>query len=213
MAASRRPAAWRVRMRGRGPGRALLAEMREQARRQGAASVLLICERASAGRQTFVAATGSQHVADELRMALTTLAPDAGRPGGGALTIRRATVNDEETVARISTSAFHDDLSERRWKVAAEFADPTTTFYLGERDGIPVSGLNVYRAGTTAGIYGFGVLEGEQGHGLGRQMLTQIARRLLAEGARRVTLEVEAANRRAHALYVSCGFREVTTYG
>lgn len=120
-------------------------------------------------------------------------------------------------MARISASAFHDDLSGRRWKVAAEFADPTTTFYLGERDDIPASGRKVYRLGTTVGIYGFGVLEAEQGHGLGhglgRQMLTQIARRLLAEGTRRVTLEVEVANHCAHALYVSCGFREVMTYG
>ncbi len=72
--------------------------------------------------------------------------------------------------------------------------------------GIPVGTVRVDREDGAAGIYGFAVLPQFQGRGIGRQVLSDLARDLPAQGARSVSLEVATSNDAALGLYLSCGF-------
>jgi len=78
-----------------------------------------------------------------------------------------------------------------------------------ERAGEPVGTIRVDRGEELAGIYGFAVVPRHQGQGIGRQVLSELARQLLAEGVPEVGLEVSCTNDSALRLYLSCGF-EVT---
>ena len=71
---------------------------------------------------------------------------------------------------------------------------------------VPVGTVRVDRDDDTAGIYGFAVLPEFQGRGIGRQVLSDLARDLPAEGAPNVSLEVSTSNDAALRLYLSCGF-------
>ncbi len=70
----------------------------------------------------------------------------------------------------------------------------------------PVGTVRVDRDDDAAGIYGFAVLPEFQGRGIGRQVLSELARDLPAGGARNVSLEVSTSNDAALRLYLSCGF-------
>jgi ribosomal protein S18 acetylase RimI-like enzyme len=80
-----------------------------------------------------------------------------------------------------------------------------------ELNGTVVGTLRLRRDGEDASIYGFVVDPSWQGRGIGRAALTQACAQLLADGARRVRLEVDVANDRALGLYTSIGFTPVTT--
>ncbi len=92
--------------RRRGIGRALLAAGREECRRRGRQTALLVCEEASRSGQGFVASVGGQYRNAEYRMRL-----DADRVGGlldtqGPLRLERAGMEDAPAVARIITACF-----------------------------------------------------------------------------------------------------------
>lgn len=74
--------------------------------------------------------------------------------------------------------------------------------YANERVGT----VRVDRHEQVAGIYGFAVLPSFQGRGIGRQVLSDLARELAAEGMNRVELEVACTNDAALHLYLSSGF-------
>ena len=57
-----------------------------------------------------------------------------------------------------------------------------------------------------AGIYGFAILPEFQGRGIGRQVLSSLARELRAEGMAQIGLEVSCNNDSALHLYLTCGF-------
>jgi len=86
-------------------------------------------------------------------------------------------------------------------------------YYLGRLGATPVGTLKVYRWGTKAGIYAFGVLPAYRGQGLGRAILMQTLAALPAAGMTRFALEVETDNVTAIRLYESAGFVATTTYG
>jgi ribosomal protein S18 acetylase RimI-like enzyme len=57
-----------------------------------------------------------------------------------------------------------------------------------------------------------GILPERRRQGLGRQMLATTVHRLMAEGHRRFTLDVETDNAQALTLYHACGFRQTMVY-
>ena len=62
-----------------------------------------------------------------------------------------------------------------------------------------------------ASIFGFVIDPSLQGRGIGRAALRQACEQLHADGARRISLDVDVANDRALGLYTSIGFTPVTT--
>ena len=84
-------------------------------------------------------------------------------------------------------------------------------FYMGIQEGKPIGMIRVNGTSPHLYLYTFCVLPECRGRGYGRQILTGVIHALLPEG-REIRLEVETNNRNALALYLSCGFREITAY-
>lgn len=128
-------------------------------------------------------------------------------PSDPRLVLRDATTADAAAVGRLLAAGFgHEppDLAEQ-WSVPGE------TTVVVERDGGPVASLRLTREGEQGGVYGFVVDPALQGRGIGRDVLRRACRRLRAEGATHVGLEVAVENARALGLYTSLGFRAATT--
>ena len=62
-----------------------------------------------------------------------------------------------------------------------------------------------------ASIFGFVIEPSLQGRGISRTALRQACDQARADGARRISLDVDVANDRALGLYTSIGFTPVTT--
>ncbi|MBF6589633.1 MAG: GNAT family N-acetyltransferase [Ktedonobacterales bacterium] len=198
--------------RRRGIGRALLAAVRTESARRGLRRLLLICEAASRSGQGFISNTGATLTFSEYRLRLGPFQPQS--PRYSDLTIQRADPTDVDTLAHITALAFGDPEDWLRPRIALDIHDPGQRFYLARLAGQPVASLKVYPlADHAAGIYAFGVLPDQRRRGIGRQVLEEVIAALLAEGRTAILLEVETTNTNADALYRSCGFREVTTYG
>ena len=75
-----------------------------------------------------------------------------------------------------------------------------------ERADEPVGTVRLDRHGDAVGIYGFAIVPFFQGRGIGRQVLSGLARNLSTEGVTKVSLEVSTANDAALRLYLGCGF-------
>ena len=98
-------------------------------------------------------------------------------------------------------------------KITRNLASPSDYYYLAHLDGTPIGSIRASIVGNDVSLYGFGVLPAYRGRGLGREILSRMVETLLAANYDRIGLEVETENRNALGLYLSCGFRVVTTYG
>jgi ribosomal protein S18 acetylase RimI-like enzyme len=198
--------------RRRGIGGALLAAVREESLRTGLRRLLVICEQASQSGQAFVATTGAHLTFSEDRMVLGTLVERP--PAFPDLALTLAGPDDADAIAHLTAVAFGDPEELMQARIRLDIHDSSQRFYVARLGGEALATLKVYPYDSrTAGIYAFGVLPERRGSGIGRQVLTEICARLQAEGRTRILLEVETTNTNAHALYLSCGFEERTTYG
>jgi GNAT superfamily N-acetyltransferase len=129
--------------------------------------------------------------------------------------IRRATPADTETVATLLI-AFRDwwgastppDETFRR-TVAALITDPNTEYLLADEDK-GVAQLR-YRLSAWTGVEDCWledvfVTDAARGTGLGKALTQAAIDRARARGCRRIELDVNERNTRAHDLYVSLGF-------
>jgi len=123
-----------------------------------------------------------------------------------AVTIRRAVLGDARFVLSCLSEAFGlpaEHLEDKEVEMLArQFSGTLVIDYAN----VPVGTVRVDRDGSSAGIYGFAVVPEHRGRGIGRQVLSTLARDLKAEGATEIGLEVSVANDAALHLYLSCGF-------
>jgi ribosomal protein S18 acetylase RimI-like enzyme len=133
----------------------------------------------------------------------------SGEPTSGLheleISLRPATTADVPVVVSLLEQGFGwsgpDDLGDRLERTA-----------LIELRGAVVGTLFLQRDGEAeASIFGFVVEPSLQGRGIGRAALRQACDQLRADGARRISLDVDVANDRALGLYTSIGFTPVTT--
>ena len=191
----------------------LLAMAQAEARLRGIKRLVIVCERFSRSGMAFVEAVGAQYDSSEHLMYLQDFQPRNGYQP--LLTLTQATPDDIDDIAHIIAASFHEDEQQTRQHLPGDMQNPDVTYYIARLGNEPVSCLNVFDDSVCAGIYAFGVVPEYRQHGFGRQVLERIITLIHATyGAqRRVQLEVETNNSNAIALYRSCGFREVTTYG
>lgn len=192
----------------------LLTMAKAEGRARGIKRLVIVCERFSRSGMAFVEAVGARYDSSEHLMYLQNFqARNAYQPH---LTLTRATAGDINDLAHIIATSFHEVEEQTRQHLPGDMQHPDVTYYIARLGHEAVSCLNVYFGdGFSAGIYAFGVLPEYQRRGFGRQVLERIIRKIQAEygDQRRIQLEVESNNSGAIALYRSCGFREVTTYG
>jgi ribosomal protein S18 acetylase RimI-like enzyme len=199
--------------RRRGIGRALLQAAIAESRQRGSARLLLICEDASPSGRGFVATAGAVYRFSEYRLELDRAAWDQRPPVPKKLTLQPAGQPDLETLVHILAASFDDPEEEVRARIARNLAYPSEHYYLAQVDDTPIGSIRASIEGHDASLYGFGVLPAYRGRGLGREILSRTVELLLAAHHGCIGLEVETDNRHALGLYLSCGFREVTTYG
>lgn len=195
-----------------GIGRALLEAARAECRRRGLSEILLVSEESSFAGPSFAQVAGgryrfSEHLLefDPATVSLASAPPDE------SMALREAVAGDAETVARLFSACFDDPEERRCSQISTWLRDPEQHVYLGWLDGQAVAVLRVASNGATADLNTFGVHPAFRGRGLGRQMLERVVRGLLGEG-KTARIEVQTDNENALSLYLSCGFRTVTTY-
>jgi ribosomal protein S18 acetylase RimI-like enzyme len=199
--------------RRRGLGRALLAAARSECRRRGLVGCLLVCDEAAGTGKAFAATVGARYRSSEYRLELDPTAIDRSRPRQAALLLRPVGVEAAATLTRLLAAAFGDSEDEAREGVERRLSEPNRRHYLAMLDGEPIGTLRLGTYGDFADVTGFGVLPEFQGRGYGRQMLLDAVETLLAEGWKRVLIEVATDNERALGLYRSCGFEVASAYG
>jgi ribosomal protein S18 acetylase RimI-like enzyme len=199
--------------RRRGIGRALLQAAIAESRQRGVARLLVICEDASTSGRGFVTAAGAVYRFSEYRLELDTAALGKQVPVPHRLTLQPAGRPDLETLVNILAASFGDPEEEVRAGIARNLAYTSEHYYLAYLDDTPIGTIRVSIEGNDASLYAFGVLPAYRGRGLGRELLSRTMDTLLAANYDHIGLEVETDNRNALGLYLSCGLREVTTYG
>lgn len=195
--------------RRRGIGRELFGVAQAEIKRRGA-KALLICEQDSPSGQAFVAAIGLPRDLAEHRMELQAFVP--APPADQRFHLRRATLEDVDTLAHVTVAAFGDPPEQTRQSIERLIATPNQRFYLAEWEREPVGALRTEDYDHRTFIYGFGVVPERRGRGLGRQILSHAIETRQHEGRTAFALEVETDNVPALALYRSCGFEIVRTY-
>jgi ribosomal protein S18 acetylase RimI-like enzyme len=200
--------------RRRGIGRALFTAAREDLRRRGASTVLLICEDGSVTGQAFVAAVHGVLRHKELHMErpagllLPTRAPAAG------VTVRPATRADLDALVPIMARAFGDDEAGVRRRVLSEVDDPTMPYLVVTAGGNLVGSLKPYELSGTIGLYAVAVLPERQGKGYGKWLMLGAMHWLSQRFPDKpFVLEVDPDNAPAQAVYTATGFVVTTVYG
>ena len=192
--------------RRRGIGSALLNEALRLCAERSAQRVLLVVPRPSAGGRALARRRGG--VLDHSEHALVLEGEPANGPTDPSITLRPATPADTPTMAAMFTEAFG-------W-TPADVIDREPDVHEGgtliiEKRGQVVGHVRITLDGAIGGVYGFVVAAAWRGQGIGRDVLRRMCRRLRAQGAERIALEVEVQNEHALGLYTSLGFAPVTT--
>lgn len=192
--------------RRRGIGSALLDAGVPLCRERGDRPPLLVVPRQSIAGKRLALRRGGTLDHSEHHLVLS------GQPTSGPhrpqISLRPATVADVPVVLSLLERGFGwsgpDDLGNRLERTA-----------LVELHGAIVGTLFLERSDNddeeAASIFGFVVEPSWRGRGIGRAALRQACEQLRADGARRISLDVDVANDRALGLYASIGFTPVTT--
>jgi ribosomal protein S18 acetylase RimI-like enzyme len=189
--------------RGRGIGSALLDAAVALCRERGDRPPLLVVPRQSVEGKRLALRRGGTLDHSEHHLVLSGQ-PKAG-PREPEISLRPATGPDVPLVVSLLEQGFGwsgpDDLGDRLKRTA-----------LVELRGAVVGTLFLERDDDEeASIFGFVIDPSLQGRGIGRAALRQACEQLHADGARRISLDVDVANDRALGLYTSIGFTPVTT--
>jgi ribosomal protein S18 acetylase RimI-like enzyme len=199
--------------RRRGIGRLLLAAARDECRRRGVASLLLVCEDGSPAGRAFVQATGAQYRNAEHRMEFVPAARPASVREPPPIELRPASPADLDLLVYLTAQAFGDAEDDVRRRFVQELGRPDRRFFIATLQRESVGSLRLTEDAERVYITAFGVLPQHRRQGYARQMLAQAIDLLHAEGRPHIFIEVDTGNTAAFSLYLSCGFRVTRTYG
>jgi ribosomal protein S18 acetylase RimI-like enzyme len=193
--------------RRRGIATALLEAALPLCLERGYTQILLVTPRTPTAARDLALRRGA--VLDHSEYALQLYSEPAPAPVNPAVTLRRRTADDAETVKHLLTTGFGWEPPEVTDHALAE-RDRAETLVV-DLDGVPIGTLRLTREDDTAGVFGFVVHPDHRGQGIGRDVLRRVCVQALADGAARVHLEVATDNERALGLYTSLGFVPVAT--
>lgn len=120
-----------------------------------------------------------------------------------------ASTENLTTIAKIASEAFIDSLQDTITWLHKTTSAPNRQLYMALFNQEIVGTITVSQEKEGTSISGFAVDPSYQGRGIGKNILQNTVQRLLQEGKRNITLEVETKNENALQLYKHCGF-EIT---
>ena len=197
--------------RRQGVFRTLYETAREEARRQNARQLLLVNYRASETGSSVVSALRLTYKSSEYRMeadadALPTLPP---------VQLHLQDVGPGEVVelSRLIGLTFGASEWNSPESLLAARNRENSRYFLAQREGIAIghAGVLVEGAGRVY-IRAVGIAPEFRHRGYGRQLLSAVVQKMLAEGHTRFELDVATENQQALSLYQSCGFHETNVY-
>lgn len=184
--------------------------------RAGGQQLFAICEDASASGRVFLRMLAGQRAFSEHRMVWSGAMPVSTAPesaDAGAFTVELARPEDLRPLAVALASAFSQSAERLLADLTSAATMETERVYVARRGGEIIGGFRLSALPDSTGIYAFGIDARYQRQGWGRRMLAWACALAQAQGAARVTLEVDTDNAPAIALYSANGFKTVTTYG
>lgn len=197
--------------RRRGIFSALFGAARQECRRRGLSTLLLIVEHASSAGQRFARHLPASYDQSEYKMVLQE--PRWPTPKAERLHLRAARPEDAPTLAHITAQAFNIPENEVDWYTEQAFSEPDhRRYYVGETEDGVIGKIDIDLSEEGAFLFGFAVLPDQQGQGYGRQLLVRTVQQLQSGGQQNICLEVDTDNIQALSLYHSCGFQETSSY-
>jgi len=196
--------------RQRGIFRALFEAARQECRRRGLSTLLLIVEQASPAGQAFARRLSTTYDHSEYKMVLEE--PRLPTTLSQRLQFRTARPEDTHALSRITAQAFNIPEDEVNWYTESALSQLNRRYYVGDVDGVIIGKIDVSLSDESGSILGFAVLPEHQGQGYGRQILARTVQEIFSSGQQNIWLEVSTENKQALSLYQSCGFKETGSY-
>ncbi len=201
-----------------------------ECKRQGAKSILLLCDRQSTAGQRFIEKTKARYHHSEFEMYLRKGEAGEGEGGASEMTFQKALNGDAREVARQNAIYFGEEGS-ARYDAAGGDGSPDTEkaapdqnlllpeeeekkgmiIYLALWGGQIIGKVHLHLISGVGGIYGLGVWPAYRGKGFGRAILRGAVKKLKEADAREIMLQVATGNANALHLYESCGFAVTST--
>lgn len=196
--------------RRRGVLRLLWEAARREAERCHATELLLVCYPASPSGMAAVRRLDITYRSSEYHMK----AQSAEMPPlpASALQLEDVTAANVAELSRLLASSFDN----ARWNtpeaLLQELRREDNRYFLALLEEEIIGQIGVIVEDRSAYIRAVGIVPERRGQGYGRQLLSALVQKLLAEGCTEFGLDVATDNRQALSLYQSCGFREITVY-
>lgn len=176
----------------------------------GGTQLFAVCEDASTSGRRFLQMLAAQRAFSEHRMVWRA---EITQTRTSDISVERARPEDLRPLAVALSHAFDHTEERLLADLTLNSAIATEQVYVARHAGKIIGGFRLSVLPDSTGIYAFGVDRAYQRRGWGRQMLAQACALATAQGAPRVSLEVDTDNAPAIALYQSSGFTIITTYG
>jgi GNAT superfamily N-acetyltransferase len=131
------------------------------------------------------------------------------------VTIRFATIDDAEAVARLSDQLGYPSTKEETIRRLLQVTGQSGhAVYVAEADGMLIGWVHVFvnhslLADTPTEVAGLVVNENYRGHGVGRVLMEKAERWAQEQGCRSVRLRSNVMRARAHAFYERLGYRVI----
>lgn len=190
---------------------ALYTALRRALPQQGAARLLLLHDRGSAGLRAMAEAHGLVHDHAEHMMRRPA---DLGIPEvpPGPLQVVRASPEHLPLVAQALAEGWGGSQETLLARITQSMEREAISYYVALLDGQPVSALNIQILEGRPWVYGFVVNPAHRGRGYGRQTIVTALADALTQSPGDAFLEVEPDNDAAVNLYHSLGFAVLRTF-
>jgi len=188
----------------------LVKEAQLEAGRRKASELLLVVGKASVAGQAFAKTYGTQYDFSEYRLELS--APDFHPVPTPDIRLEQASNSDLDLLTRIHALNFGETEEENRAMVKLEVEEANSRVYIAQLGAVAVGKIGAVGENGRAYIRGVGIIPEYRGFGYGRQLLSGIISKLIAEGQTYFELDVETKNSNALSLYLSRGFKEANAF-
>jgi ribosomal protein S18 acetylase RimI-like enzyme len=186
---------------------------REEAQKQDAKQLLLVNYRASKSGNAVVKALGLAYKFSEYRMEAD--ADTLPVLPVSELRLQDAVGNADMTeLSRLLGVNFGASDWNSAESLLGERSREDSRYFLVKREDICIGHVGVIVEGGSGGVYirAVGIVPEWRHRGYGRQLLSTVVQKMLAEGHTRFELDVATENNQALSLYQSCGFHETNVY-